>query len=71
MQNNSKVKVSPLIHYFKKIIRAQKTQDIKQHYAKNFLVGKIVHMAINVNLLMAPKNYFYIQDKILGKIILM
>ena len=63
MQNNSKVKVSPLIHNFIKIIRVQRIQDIKQHYAKNFVVGKFVHMVKNANLPMAPKNYFYIQDK--------
>jgi len=63
MQNNSKVKVSPLIHNFIKIIRVQKIQDIKQHYAKNFPVGKFVHMVKNANLLMVPKNYSYIQDK--------
>ena len=63
MQNNSKVKVSPLIHYFKKIIRAQETQDIKQHYAKNFQADKYVLMAINANLLMEHKNCVYIQDK--------
>ena len=64
MQNNSKVKVSSLIHYFKKIIRAQETQDIKQHYAKNFPVDKFVLMVTNANLHMVPKNYSYIQDKI-------
>ena len=71
MQNNSKVKVSSLIHNFHIIIRAQKTQDIKQHYVKSFQVGKFVLMVKNANLLMVPKNYFYMQDKIRVKILRM